>query len=277
MKNAPKIMMIGATGAGKTFGSLLIAKEIPKVRVIFTEPGMDVFGAEKFPLEIASLRGKSLHTMYMPAANAGIDSLLTAANQVNTMSYQTLKNLPETSRASTNEFVKIIEALKNFKSDETGEEFGRVETWDTDTVLVIDSLTGIAYAAMRCVVGSRVTLDQHHWGMAMGLIENLLIFLTMNCRCWVIITAHPEREVNEVTGRTDIFASVPGKKLAPKIGRFFSEIIEVKRNKSEYFWSNTGENIDVKSRLLPQADKMPPSWDVIVRNAQKMSIGFNPK
>jgi len=194
-----------------------------------------------------------------------LDTLLDQINKINTLNYQSLSDMPEQNKSKTNEFVQILKALKSPKDEFSGRELGSVDTWDSSRCLVIDSLSGIALASVRNVMGIKTVISPGQWNIIMQTVENFINHMCMALRCWVIITAHPEREHDEVTGKTRVFASVPGKKLAPKIGRYFSEILETKYTGGKYIWSNVSDTIAIKRRVLPPSDSINPDWAPIIR------------
>ncbi len=75
-----------------------------------------------------------------------------------------------------------------------------------------------------------------------------------------MLTAHLERETDEVTGGVSLMASTLGKKLAPRLPRFFSDVIHAKRDGEKFSWSTASFNVDLKARNVPIADNLPPSF-----------------
>ena len=79
------------------------------------------------------------------------------------------------------------------------------------------------------------------------------------------LTAHIEKETNELTGVQQIMASTLGRKLAPKIPRFFSEVVLSRRTKDQgFFWSTTDNTADLKNRALAVSDSLKPDYRQIV-------------
>jgi hypothetical protein len=98
----------------------------------------------------------------------------------------------------------------------------------------------------------------------MGLLEKLLLSLTSQVNCAFVLTAHVEKEVNEISGATQVMASALGRKLAPKLPRFFSEVVMAHRQGEQFLWSNTSQNVDLKKRSLPLGDKLQPSFVPVI-------------
>jgi hypothetical protein len=263
-ERGPKVLLIGDVGTGKTYAPAFLALDGYDVFYIFTEPGMDTFKA--FPSELSDLIGTKIFYTYKAAISSDIDVLLNATKKVNMLNYEALSNLPEADKKNTTEYIDIINALRNFVDDNTKKSFGNVSTWGMDRVLVIDSLSGLNYAIMRNAVGTKPVPGLQWFNVAQKSEEDLLNFLCFNLKCWVIITAHPEREVDENTGTTKIYPSAIGRKLAPRIGRFFSEVLETVRKNDKYYWSNENPSMVQKRRLFPAGSKLETNWEPLIRH-----------
>jgi hypothetical protein len=98
----------------------------------------------------------------------------------------------------------------------------------------------------------------------MNSLEMLLLKLTADCKCFFVLTAHIDKEPNELTGGTTIYASALGRKLAPKIPRFFSEVVLAKRAADGFSWSTASSEADLKNRALPVSSKLEPDFRPIV-------------
>lgn len=101
----------------------------------------------------------------------------------------------------------------------------------------------------------------------MNFISELIMKMTSDRKCFFTMTAHVEKEMNELTGVNQIMVSTLGKKLAPKLPRFFSEVVYAKRGTKPgdpFLWSNTDPSIALKNRALPISDKLQPSFVPIV-------------
>jgi len=131
---------------------------------------------------------------------------------------------------------------------------------------VVDSLSGLNIMAMTLVVGSKPTKAMSDWGVAMDNLEKLLQKLCTDTKCHFVLTAHLERETDEVSGGIQLMASTLGRKLAPKIPRFFDDVICCQRNGSEFTWSTAALNVDLKARNLPIGDRLEPSFVPLIKH-----------
>jgi hypothetical protein len=102
----------------------------------------------------------------------------------------------------------------------------------------------------------------------MNFVEQILLKLTGDRRCFLVVTSHIEKELNEITGTTQIMASTLGKKLAPKIPKFFSEVVYAKRHLAgttvRFSWSTVDNQAELKNRALPVSVDLSPTFAPIV-------------
>jgi hypothetical protein len=159
-----------------------------------------------------------------------------------------------------NQFEGLLRCLSNFTCQRTGEQFGDATEWGTNRALVIDSLSGLNLMAMALAVGGKPVRDPKDWGLAQTLIANLMHKLCMDMQAWFILTSHPEREVDEVLGGSKVMVSTLGKKLAPVLPRFFSDVIMTERQGTKFSWSTAAPGAALKARNLPIADGITPDF-----------------
>lgn len=250
-----KTMLLGDSGVGKTSAiRTLIAQGITPF-CIFTEPGFEVLG---------DIPADKLHWQYIKPMSESLDSILQKAEKVATMTFESLTKAYDPNRNKDNRFIAVIKAMNNFTCDRTGESFGPVASWGTDRVFVIDSLSGLGLAVMSSVVGTRAAKNMSDWGLAQDQLEGVITWACTALQCHFILTAHTERESDEVQGGTQIMASTLGKKLAPKLPRNFSDVILAERKGTKFSWSTAATGCALKARHLPVANDLPPDFTQIV-------------
>lgn len=247
----PKILLIGPIGGGKTYSIRTLIEAGLKVGAVFTEPGME--GVSDIPTD-------KLAWHYIAPSAPDWKDMIDSAKQINTLPFKMLAELSDINKKKYTEFIDLLNCLSNFKDDRTGTVLGPVDDWGHDRVLFLDSLSGINIMAMNLMVGSKPVKSMADWGVAMDNLERFITRLTTSLTCPVVLTAHPERETDEVAGGANIMASTLGKKLAPKIPRFFSDVIYVTRNKGDFYWSTSMTGADLKTRNLPLGEKLTPSF-----------------
>lgn len=260
---APKIILAGESGSGKTTSL-----------ATFLEAGLEVFMvATEYPDVLGHTDPQKFHWHYIPAASSTWASLKESGRQINSFANDALQKLPGINKEKNQQMLQVLDTLANFKCDRTGQAFGDASKWGSDRVLVVDSLSGLSILARNLAVGEKPILTQPDWGIMMQYTETLLNTIAMNLRCWVVLTAHLEREVDEVSGGVQIMVSTLGRKLAPRIPRFFSDVVHVKRVGKEYSWSTITPNFALKTRNFPMEDKLPQSFGPLVAKWRKDNPG----
>lgn len=256
---APSMLLQGESGAGKTYSisSLLDTGITPFV--LFVDPGMET---------IAEFAGDpddcKIHWKYIAPAGESWETLLDGALKVNTLSHKQLTEMPDVNKSSHQQIVECIAALANFKCDRCGQHFGPVDAWGHDRALFIDNLTGLSDMAMASVVGSKPVRSQANWGVAQNVLEFILKKVVMDTYCYTVIIAHQDREPNEVTGGIQVMASTLGKKLAPKLPRMFSDVVQAFFDGDNWKWSTKSGSAFLKARNLPMAENLSPSHAQVI-------------
>lgn len=253
-------MLCGTSGSGKTHAIRTLVEAGLEVFVLFTEPGMEV---------LADIPKEKLHWHYIAPASPDFEDMISSATKINTMSFEAITKLPDINKRKYDEFIQVLVTLSNFKDDRTGASFGPVDSWDSSRVLVVDSLTGLSLMAMNLVTGSKPVKSLADWGVAIDNLERLITKLCVDTKCHFVLISHLERETDEVTGGTSLMASTLGRKLAPKLPRYFSDVIHVVRKADKFVWSTVTSNVDLKARNIALADNLPPSFGPIIANWRK--------
>jgi len=254
----PRVLLLGGPGSGKTYSLSTLLEAGLEVFVIITEPVgldtlIDVVTAKKLPIA-------KLHWHSITPSRPGFDSLKDMAKKVAMMDYEAVSKLRPASNRTHAQWIKVLECLSNFTCQRDGKSYGPVDQFSSDRVVVVDSLSGLNVMAMDITIGDKPTAHQGEWGIAMQQLEKLILALTSIPSCPFVLTAHTEREVNEITGVTQVMASALGRKLAPKLPRFFSEVVLAYREGEQFWWSTTATGVDLKNRALPLNAKLQPSF-----------------
>jgi len=257
-----KVLLAGAVGSGKTHSLRTLTDAGFEVFAIFTEPGMEV---------VADIPTSKLHWKYISPSTVSWEAMGDSAKKMNTLSFKSLTELPHINRGEHSEFLDVIGSLANFTCDRTGENFGPVDnlTATKKQVLWVDSLSGLNIMAMNLIAGSKPVKSPGDWGCAMDNLERLIQKLCTDLKCHVVLTAHLERETDELTGGSTLMISTLGRKLAPKIPRFFSDVIHVKRSEKAFTWSTVTTNADLKARNVAWAENLPPSFAPLLETWRK--------
>lgn len=276
----PAVLLEGAPGSGKTDSLATFLSAGLELFVIITEPGgveslLDSCARRKLPIE-------KLHWRTVLPAAAGWSAMEGMARAIGAQGFMDLQNIKsgigkeETRKPA----MALLEAMKNFVCERDGKSYGDVASWGPDRAFVLDSLSGLSLISMALTIGYKPAAHQGEWGVAMNFIEQLLLKMTSDRNCFFAMTAHVEKEANEITGVQQIMASTLGRKLAPKIPRFFSEVVYAKRsisnNQPSFLWSTVDAAADLKNRALPISAAIPPDFVPIVesyRARMKLAAG----
>lgn len=255
-----KVLLLGASGSGKThsFRTLVDAGITPFV--LFTENSMRT---------ISDIPDAKLHWRYLAPAQAPFDTLLRSAESVNTLSFEGITKQQNWNKKEYRQFIEVLTTMNDFVCDRCGEHFGSVDTWGTDRALVIDSLSGLNIMAMDLAVGSKPVKSPGDWGVAMDVLERFINRMATGVYCHFVLTGHLERERDEMSGRIMQMASTLGQKLAPKIPRYFDDVVQVVRDGTKFNWSTGSPNVDTKGRNLAISENLPPSFVPLIESWKK--------
>ena len=267
-----KTLLQGPAGTGKTTALCTLAELVPEVFVAFTENGLETFlgGWTDYKKPIPP----NVHWTIMDRPQGGFDILAKAANQLNTYALEALGKMQDPDKMKNSHFEKFLRSLASPKCDHCGKSFPAVDTWGPDRAFVIDSLSGINPIVFSIVIGNKAVKTQPEWGAAMDLLEKFLKQCTDGLKCHFVITAHVEREVDEVMGGVKLMTSTLGRKLAPKLSPMFSDVILSVREGAKFSWSTANPQCDLKARNLPWADGIPPSFTPILQKWQSRGGRF---
>lgn len=262
----PSILLMGASGSGKTYSLSTLLEAGLEVFVVSTEPhGLDTL------LDVVSERKldlSKLHYTYVSPTRPGFGKLVDMAKLVANMDQKSLSDMRPVPRGDAG-FIQMLHAFMNFKDQKDGKEYGPVTSFGSDKVLVVDSLSGVSSMAMDLTVGDKVTANPGEWGIAMKQLDKFLLSCTSDLNCYFVMTAHVEKEEDLITGAQQVMVSTLGKKLAPSIPKFFSEVVlseaRVEQgDRKRFTWSTNTANHVLKNRALPISANLEPSFKPII-------------
>lgn len=253
---APKILLVGDSGTGKTYSAILSAARVPgkKIFIIFTEPGMDTIPT--LPDDIRARIGKDIFWNYI-GVSQNLKSLLELGKDINSKNYEALSQSPDKGKKDATEWRDILELCLNLKDKNTGKEFGHIEVLGDDWIVIFDSLSGLNDAAWRNHRGDLVTAGPQNYKVVQDTVMGFLKWVCRGLECGIVMTAHSAREADEVSGTTRIYPSTPGSKIAPLVGRDFGEVVQTVKDGDKFYWSATGRGFNSKTRNLPNIEKIP--------------------
>ena len=140
------------------------------------------------------------------------------------------------------ELNKIATAAKDFKKvlamgwKDGAENFGKIETWGTDTIFVIDSLSALAEDMKHEALAisgrkSHEQLQVAEWGEAIRQMTNFLDYVTSDYfRCHILFTALPQ-VIDDDSGISRIYPAVVTKNFSTQVGRYFDNVLRIQSNR----------------------------------------------
>lgn len=259
----PNVLLMGPAGTGKTHSIGTLVETGIEVFYLGIEQGIESL------LGYWTDRGLSIpdnlrwHKIDPPKAS--FKELAESALKVNTLSYESLGKMVDLNRHTHNLFIKVNESFFDFPDDRTGKKFGDVSTWDAGRAIVVDGLTGLSRAAMSLTVGGKPIRNPGDYGIAQGQLEGFLRLICDHCKCWFVLLAHIEKEIDPVLGGTKITVATIGRALPPLIPPMFGDVILTARDGTKWSWNTAAANVDTKARNLAWADGMPPDFAIIYK------------
>jgi hypothetical protein len=113
---------------------------------------------------------------------------------------------------------------------------------------------------MKMVIGNKPTASQPDYGVAQNNLMNFLRLCTQGIVCPFVMTAHVDRQTDEVTQSVKIMTKAIGKALAGDIPQLFSDVIYTVRDGTSFYWDTAHPSVDLKTRNLKIAQKQLPDF-----------------
>lgn len=197
-------------------------------------------------------------------AGGGFSVLYDQAKLIGEMTQESLYKMQDFGRAQNNPFLKVLAQLVNFTDQRTGQSFGDVAKWGPNRALVVDGLTGLGSFAMTMTIGKKPLRSQTDWGLAQGVVEKFCRTCCDQSKAHFVLIAHVEREVDQINGGVKITVQTLGKALPPLIPPMFSDVIYAMRDGTKWTWSTAHAMCDLKTRNLPVAEGIQPTFKLII-------------
>jgi hypothetical protein len=210
-----------------------------------------------------------LHWHYIPPSQPSWDAMIDNATKVNTFDAGALQKMAGMNKREYAQFVNVLKVCNNFVDQRTGKEYGPIDNFGTDRAVVIDSLSGINIMLLDLAVGGKPIRTQPDWGVAIDTEEKFLNRLSLGMRSHFVLIAHVDRHTDQVLGGVKLFPAALGQKLPPIVSRFFSDMIFCQVEGDKFVWSTSVAGMDPKTRNLPIAKSLPPTFVPIIENWKK--------
>lgn len=270
----PKVLNLGGGGTGKSRALVTLVQAGLEVACIFTEPsGMETVSDTLDELKLEADGKCRFHWIYLAPQKPNWQALQNVADKINKFSFKSLTEMGDIDKRQYDQWLTFISHCGNFVCQRCGKVVGPIDELKEGWAVALDSLSGLNEMAMKLVVGLKPVKAPGDWGVAMDNLGNYITTFTTSLACLGVITGHLEREQDPNTGASVFQASTLGQKLAPKIGRFFSDTILSKREANKFTWSTGALNVDLKARNVPISDNLQPSYVQIVERWHRR-IGY---
>lgn len=267
--SGPNILLMGEGGTGKTHALGTLAewcqKNQKEMFVLFTENGLETllgFWRDRSPpAEVPSC----LHWHQQLTVPVSLTSLVDSADKVGKLSYESITKMVDPNRGGeNNSFWKILKSCSDFPDDRTGKSFGPIDKWGVERVFVNDSLSETANAAMKMVIGNKPTAAPPDYGVSQNNLMNWLRLCTQGIPCTFVLTAHVDRNIDEVTQSTKLLVKSIGKALYADIPPLFSDVIYTVREGDQFYWDTAAYGVNTKTRSLGYRSKIKPDFAQIM-------------
>lgn len=202
-----KMLMLGNSGSGKTGSLASLAAAGYRLFIYDFDNGLDILMDPK--VLDPKHRGNIFYKTYQDKPVKSGNTLIPQATA----------------------WTQMTKDIGDWKED--GKSMGGIISWGPQDILVIDSFT---FASDRCFdyvlqtngrMGQRPQIQDY--GHAIDSLQGFLELVTGNAACNVIMTAHLMFLGEELSGARKAFPNTIGQKLAPKIPRYFNNMVLVEK------------------------------------------------
>ena len=267
----PNLLVNGESGTGKTYslGTLVDWCQRNGLQAFY----FDIENSLETLLGYWKDRGleipSCLRWHQLKVTPVSLAQMLSGAKDTGDLSYELLTKKQDPNRGLNNAFYKILTAMSDFQDDRTKEKFGAVDKFGTDRVFMLDSFTELSNAAAKMVIGSRPTMAPPDYGVAQNHLMNFLRLCTQGMACTFVMTAHPVRDKNEMTGVVHTTIKTVGTAIQAEIPPLFSDVIYAVREGNKFTWSTAEYGVVSKTRYLGYKAGINPDFGQIMSIWQK--------
>lgn len=183
LSEGQRILLLGHSGSGKTGSLASLAASGYKLRIIDLDKGLQI-------LAHYLTNPNSEYVKKNPKAVENV-SFLSFADQINRSDSNGI------TYKKSEAFTGIITALQDWRDE--GKSYGAIQSWDEDTILVIDTLSFLSNAiyvhvlAQNCVLNKTVSSNEGRRLMyaAQQILRNFMdILRDTKLKCHIIMIAH---------------------------------------------------------------------------------------
>lgn len=276
-RSMPSVILEGEMGTGKTHSCRTLLMDangkfegpsvsgIEKVVFLTNEAGVeDVLG---------DIPPNKLAWRYLPVSEGSFDGLITMVQTIRNQHPDVIQKMGGINRHLYPQFEQLLGICNNFVDDRTGQTLGPVFKFPQNWCLWYESISALSEIAKNNAIGDKPFMEPRDYQMVQNPCRKFLNHLVFSTKCLFVATAHLEREINESNGMTELMVSTVGRKLAPLIPRFFSDVIITSRvdnpGNPTFKWATQVPGARTKTRNLPWSENLPADFRPLVENFRK--------
>lgn len=262
----PNVLLNGEAGTGKTYalGTLVDWCQANGKEAFY----LDIEGSLETLLGYWADRKLSippcLRWCQIKVAPVTLAQMMKGAKDAGDLSYELITKSIDPNRGQNNAFLAILNSMADFKDDRTGKPFGSVEKFGVDRVFMLDSFTELSNAAAKMVIGSKPTMAPPEYGMAQNHLMNFLRLCCHGMSCTFVMTSHPVRDKDEMSGMVKTTIKTVGTAIQPEIPPLFSDVIFSVREAEKFYWDTAAYGVVTKTRSLGYKSKITPDFKLIM-------------
>lgn len=264
-----KMLIFGESGTGKTFCTRTLLDAGYKIRFLAAEN--NAITGTKIAMQHWETEHKkpvpedSFALMIPSRPKRSLKDLVASQEGFISKTLDSQLRTADPKRKNYTRYLEVLKATVAFKDTETGKEFGSVDDWGDDTVLVIDSLTILCEAIKQSVIGGKLAVSQPEWGVMQGILVEFLRQLTEDLLCNLVVIAHPNKEIDPILGVQKIYPANLGQALNNLLPTYFTEVVWAFREKEKFYWSTDHKQAVTRNTMLPIKDKMEQDFKLLKR------------
>ena len=256
-----KTILMGMPGAGKTTSIVTLAQMGFDVFIAFTEPGIGNLNKAMALAKLTEEERKRVHFHYIKPGVESFAKLKVGAAAVNAAAE--FGKMESGNRKDFNQLIKLMNLFENFV-DQNGIEFGPVDQWGCNKVLVLDGMSGLAKMAMDLTVGAKPAKTLQDWGVAIDQLDKFQLQCA-NIRVPFVLLSHLSREQEEVTGKIITTLKALGKQLPTSMPYSYNDFIMAKQDATGKFsWSTIDNQCQLKATYLEHSAALAPDFKPLV-------------
>lgn len=262
-----KMLLYGESGTGKTYSIPTLLNAGYKVRFLAAEnnaiSGTHIALKDWEKSNNKKLKADDFVLMIPERPKKSLQDLVASQTTFIGKTLDSQYKGADPKRRNYTRYLEVLKSTVNFKDSSTGVDYGSVDDWGEDTVLVIDSLTIVCEAISQATIGGKLAVSQPEWGVMQKTLVEFMRQLTEDLKCNFVIIGHPTKEIDPVLGVSRIYPASLGQALNNLLPAFFTEVVYTFRDKKKFYWTTEHRLAVTRTTLLPIEEKLEPTFTLM--------------